>query len=236
MGFFKNWFNSGHQPTGHGTAAVPSGNWAAFDSAFHADRLARRERQDVSKLKQFEAIAPAVCEFMSAHAGCSYNRGLYRVHACDQMETWNETVLAAFPEFQARAFVFSCDWLGRHFALDLQRHAGVTCLLLMFEPGMGQVLEIPATFSDFHNEELVETPERALAADFYATTWLPSGGAVPDMTQCIAYKKPPFLGGVDDATNLELSDMDVYWTLCGQMLAKVRKLPDGARVSDVRIQ
>lgn len=236
MGFFKKWLNSGREAAESGVRAAPSGIWARFNSAFHADPRTSPEQQDVSELKQFESIAPGICDFMSAHAGCSYNRGLYRVHACDRMETWNRNVLAAFPEFRGRAFVFSYDWLGRHFALDSQRQVGKTCQLLMFEPGMGQVLEIPATFAEFHNEELVKNSEGALAADFYTTAWLPSGGAVPDVTQCIAYKRPPFLGGADDATNLELTDMDVYWTLCGQLLAKVNKLPDGTRVRDVRIQ
>jgi hypothetical protein len=236
MGFFKSWFKSGREAAEAGAAAVPSGIWTGFASAFHADCRACPEPQDVSELKQFQSIAPGLCDFMSAYAGCSFNRGLYRVHACDRIETWNRTVLAAFPAFQGRGFVFSYDWLGRHFALDLQRHVSGSCQLLMFEPGMDQVLEIPATFAEFHNEELVKNPEGALAADFYTTTWLPSGGAVPDLTQCIAYKKPPFLGGADDSTNLELSDMDVYWSLCGQLLTQVRKLPDGTRVNDVRIQ
>lgn len=53
--------------------------------------------------------------------------------------------------------------------------------------------------------------------------WLASGGLHPTYGQCIGYKVPLFLGGKDDVSNLELSDLDVYWYAISQTLAKVRR-------------
>ncbi len=55
------------------------------------------------------------------------------------------------------------------------------------------------------------------------------------MTECVGYRKPLFLGGQDVIDNLEISDMEVYWSLCGQLLGRVRNLPNGARVGHLGI-
>jgi hypothetical protein len=60
--------------------------------------------------------------------------------------------------------------------------------------------------------------------------WLASGGATPGHTQCVGYRKPLFLGGADKLENLELSDLDVYWHLMGQLIAKTKGLPRGTPV------
>jgi hypothetical protein len=40
-------------------------------------------------------------------------------------------------------------------------------------------------------------------------------GGEPNYDQCVGYKKPLFLAGVDDVENIELSDLDVYRHLMG---------------------
>ncbi len=51
------------------------------------------------------------------------------------------------------------------------------------------------------------------------------------MDECVGYQTPLFLGGVDATTNLEICDVDVYWTLSAQILAQVGGLPVGAPIS-----
>ena len=90
-------------------------------------------------------------------------------------------------------------------------------LILLFEPGAGEVMQIPVDFKNFHNEELVEYQNEALASEFYSK-WLNTKGDTPSHSQCIGYKVPLFLNGSDTVDNLELSDMEVYWSICGQTL------------------
>ena len=131
------------------------------------------------------------------------------------MARWTKTVEAAFPEYQGAIVCFGYDWLGRHFALDTRSDEAQWPILLI-EPGAGEAMQIPVSFADFHNVEVVEYAADALAEPFFEE-WLSSGGASPRAAECIAYKTPLFLGGSDTIENLEVSDMDVYWHLCGQL-------------------
>jgi hypothetical protein len=104
----------------------------------------------------------------------------------------------------------------------------------MLEPGTGEALEIPSSITEFHSLELVQYADAAVAISFFQE-WLRFGGAPPAYDQCVGYKRPLYLGGTDDITNLELSDFDVYWTISAQLLAKARGLPVGTRINSVSI-
>lgn len=104
----------------------------------------------------------------------------------------------------------------------------------MLEPGTGEALEIPADFDLFHDVELAQQADAAVAYTFYKQ-WLAHGGERPQYDQCIGYVRPLYLGGTDDVTNLEVSDLDVYWSLAAQLLAKMRGLPVGTRIGNVTI-
>ncbi len=99
----------------------------------------------------------------------------------------------------------------------------------MFEPGTGDALEIPCSIDTFHDEELIEYGDAALASDFHKR-WLDDGGSAPGYGQCVGYKKPLFLGGADELINLEMSDIDVYWHLMGQLILKAKGLPPGTPI------
>jgi hypothetical protein len=190
--------------------------------------------QDGSKLNYLEPRAPGIVEFLSHYGGLSFEGGLYRIHAVTDMAKWTAMVSAVFPGFKDRIFCFSYDWLGRHFALDFKRIENTRCLILMLEPGSGEVLEIPADFHSFHNQELIDYRNEALASEFYES-WLSIDGKKPTLTECVGYRVPLFLGGKDEMDNLEITDMEVYWSITGQLLAKTRQLPDGAKIGQIRI-
>ncbi|OLL31498.1 hypothetical protein BTH42_11190 [Burkholderia sp. SRS-W-2-2016] len=63
----------------------------------------------------------------------------------------------------------------------------------------------------FHDQELVDYEDAALAEAFFGE-WIRRGGPGPSNSQCVGYKRPLLLGGVDAVENLELIDLDVYWT------------------------
>jgi hypothetical protein len=104
----------------------------------------------------------------------------------------------------------------------------------MLEPGTGEALEIPVDRTGFHTQELVDEPDAAVAQSFFRQ-WLAGGGQRPGYDQCVGYRKPLYLGGADDLTNLELVDLDVYWSLAAQLLRKVRGLQVGTPIGDVSI-
>ena len=169
--------------------------------------------------------------------GTTWEHGLYRIHTGASGAAASRLVVDAFPEFRERVGAcFGMDWLGRQFALDGARGQRDDPELLLFEPGTGQALEIPVPFSRFHDEELVEYTDAALASGFFAG-WRSAGGAVDvGFDQCVGYRVPLFLGGRDDVSNLELSDVDVYWTLMGQLVRAAKGVPPGTRIRSVPAQ
>jgi hypothetical protein len=207
----------------------------SFEKHFAPDQEHVPSSNDLSSVEGFARCARGFRDFMGRNAGRSFNEGLYRVHPAHFMSHWTTNVLQAFPGLKGRILCFSYDWLGRHFALDRARVADNQCRILMLEPGTGQALEIPVGFVEFHDTELVEHTNEALASDLYAS-WLASGGRSPRMDQCVGYRKPLFLGGRDSIDNLELSDMDVYWSICSQLISKIRHLPDGTPIRSIDIR
>jgi len=166
-------------------------------------------------LSPLEARATGISELLSSSGGATFSNGLYRLHASGDIERWTKNVEAAFPEYRGGIVCFGYDWLGRHFALDTRGNEE-QWQILMIEPGAGEAMQVPASFADFHNVELVEYAAEALSERFFHE-WLASGGATPRPAECIAYKTPLFLSGSDTVENLEVSDMDVYWHLCGEL-------------------
>lgn len=163
-------------------------------------------------------------DLMTAAAGCSFNDGIYRLHSADTATTGQASAIAAFPSLEGRGAVFAFDWLGRQFALDFARLSGDQPLVLMLEPGTGEALEIPATFVEFHNTELTEFADSALAAEFFASWSAAQPDAVPlGHSDCVGYLVPLFLGGEDVIENLEVIDFDVYWSVLSDILEQTRK-------------
>jgi hypothetical protein len=92
-------------------------------------------------------------------------------------------------------------------------------------------LEIPADFQTFHERELVERPDAALAVGFFEGWCRAHPGSVPlSFDRCVGYRVPLFPGGADDLANLEMTDFDVYWSLSARLLATTRDAPPGASI------
>lgn len=173
--------------------------------------------QEITEAAQSDAV---LGDLIRCFGGTSFNQGIYRIVGAGDVGIWQERTAVAFPHFSKRVTVFGFDWLGRAFALnperDINGHPGV----VMLEPGTGDVLEIPCNIQSFHNDELINFRDAALAGPFF-DDWLAAGGVQPKYNQCIGYKIPLFLGGEDGVENLQVSDIDVYWHL-GQLIAQVR--------------
>lgn len=176
-------------------------------------------------------------DLMASYAGASFENGLYRLHSSATGPAGQQGVDTAFPEYARRLVVFAFDWLGRQFALDLGRVESGEALVMMLEPGTGEALEIPADFVAFHDQELIDYRDAALASDFFASWAAANPEAVPlDVSRCVGYRVPLFLGGRDSVDNLEVTDFDVYWTMTGPLRVGTRKVPTGTRIQSVTVE
>jgi hypothetical protein len=158
----------------------------------------------------------------------------YRQHRPEDVASFTELALDAFPDLAGRISCFGADWLGRQFATDEARVVGGEPQVLLLDVGAGEVLQIPASVTEFHEKELLEAPDDAVALSFYRD-WIRLGGEAPAYEQCVGYKRPLFLGGTDGMDNLEVTDLEVYWSICGQLLDQTRHLPPGTKIGSVTI-
>lgn len=185
-----------------------------FRSHYTEDRHDVTE-SDATLPADIESHAAGITELLESSGGSSFDDGLYRLHSLADLGKWTTIVEQAFPQYKGHIVCFAYDWLGRQFALDQRK--GKQWHVLMIEPGTGDGIVIPASFADFHNVELVEYAEEALAEPFF-DDWLESGGDPLEPSQCVGYIKPLFQGGSDDLENLELTDMEAYWQRCADLL------------------
>ncbi|RQS03526.1 DUF1851 domain-containing protein [Burkholderia sp. Bp9002] len=167
-------------------------------------------------------------ELFDRFGGGAFNNGIYRIANSTSARQLTETVSVAFSEFSGRIVCFAFDWLGRIFAVDSGRSVDGQRAVVMFEPGTGEALEVPCNLVSFHDGELIEYRDAALSENFFRE-WTASQRS-PSYFECVGYKRPLFLGGGDSIENLELIDMDVYWSISGQLIQKLRGTPAGTRV------
>ena len=209
---------------------------AAIFEEFRAAYAARRDLGDAGSPWWHARLmgAKGYPEFAEELAGASFDAGLYRVHDDRTGPQALELIADAFPDFARRACPFGYDWLGRQLAVDADRVVDGQAQVLLLEPGTGVALEIPLSFEKFHDVELIEHPDAALASDFFQT-WVGSKvDAVPLLRgQCVGYLVPPFLGGQDVVDNLESADLVVYWSICAQLRRQARQMPAGTSVNEV---
>lgn len=186
-----------------------------FDVKFEDFDKELKEKHIAKLNKSFGAVT-----FMKEFQGQTFKEGLYRVHKTTELDKWNNILFETFPSYTNKIFCFSYDWLGRHFALDFTRMSEGEPMILMLEPGSGEALEIPSTFLSFHENELIEYTDAALAIDFF-NEWKKENPKPLDHSKCIGYKVPLYLGGEDEIHYLEESDMEVYWSIMGQLKKQI---------------
>jgi len=130
---------------------------------FEKNFLVTSEMQDMSNASRELLSDPYLADFIEQYGGRSFNDGLYRVLKSSQIGDWNKLVIRAFPAFIGKITCFGIDWLGRVFAQDSTRLVNFLPAIVMLEPGTAQALEIPCNIQSFHEVELQEYRDAALA-------------------------------------------------------------------------
>lgn len=173
---------------------------------------------------------PGLAELISMAAGCTFGDGIFRVFTEDEARRAQSLVNAMFPEWAVRIRPFAQDWLGRQYALDLRGNA----MLILLEPGSGGVYELDGAIPELLDRQMVDDPDTFLAQDLF-TAWRAVHPERTPAGMCVGFKTPLFLGGDGSVENLEVIDETVYWSIHGQLWAKVRDLPPGAVIDGVDI-
>lgn len=186
-------------------------------------------------LNEVQKMALGFNELMSNYQGYSFGNGLYRMHKFNDINKWNKIVLDAFPEFEGTIDCFGYDWLGRQFSLDKSNIVDGQPQIHMFEPGTGEVYEIPCNFIQFHDDEIVNYNNDCLASEIF-DNWMEINKIKLTEKECAGYKILLFLNGDDEVYNLGKSDLEVYWDVCGQLINKTKNMPIGTKIDIISIK
>jgi T6SS immunity protein Tdi1, C-terminal len=175
------------------------------------------------------------CECLQALGGKTFSHGLYRVYPWDKLQEQTARASELFTPTEGHILVFGADWLGRQFAIDFRETTSRGPAVKCFSFGVPSSFCTDLGIVDFHNLALVDKADAALAARFYKQ-WRSTSDSDIAPNQCIGYKVPLFLGGEGVVANLELTDMDVYLSLCTQLYHRVRRLPEGTPIGKVLLE
>lgn len=173
------------------------------------------------------------CEFLNSYGGCSFADGAYRLYTPEMSKKWTPIVANAFYEVRKpRLYAFGSNWHGWQYVLVGTGQDAPRVVLFDVDAHLG--LNTTVSLEHFHNEEIVDIPNDAILLEYYGI-WLDQGGERPKPHECVGYMKPEFLGGADDESNLELSDMEVHWNVTAQLWWQVKDYPDGTSLGQVNI-
>lgn len=201
-----------------------------FCEFFNVKEVTIDNHEQTENIDTIQKMALGFKELFGAYQGSTFGNGLYRLHSYNNIHKWNKIVLEAFPEFKDRIECFGYDWLGRQFSIDKSRIVDGQAQILMFEPGTGEVLKIPCNFMQFHNYEIKNYHDACLASEFF-NEWMMNNKIKLTEKECVGYKKLLFLGGSDLVENLEKNDLEVYWSICAQLIIKTKELPEGTKIN-----
>lgn len=191
-------------------------NLDAFHEHFKVTSDLKTAAADAAKV-----YGPEFHFIIESLGGKTFNGGFYRVLKGDEIAAAASMLARAFPKLPGRFVPFGYDWLGRYFALNIQwKSAQDGGQLGLFDLGSAEVLDIPTTVVDFHNNELVEYGEDEEDSELYQG-WKSQNPSEIPRDECASYKVPIFMGGKEEVDNLELCDLDVYTDFCTQLIERL---------------
>jgi hypothetical protein len=182
-------------------------------------------------VEQVDSVPEVLQNCFRDMGGATLANGFYRFHSPSSAQAGNARCARLVSGFAGNFYCFAFDWFGRELAIDLRKPDGD---VIVVDPGGGEYLRSDEPFSSWH--DCVAGEEDPLAYPYYLE-WReanPDAGPV-GFDQCIGYLVPLFLGGVDEISNLALTDREVYFEICVQLSNGAAKLPTGATIDALRI-
>ena len=164
--------------------------------------------------------------------GTTVNRGLYRVHTAKSCIFWSEILNNYFADYGGKIYPFGFDWLGRQYSIKISNKK----VIMMFDPSTIEGYEIEEDIVSFHNRDMVVNRDETVsenAFDFFLKELAVNKIAYDE---CIAHKVPLFLGGTDDVSNFQVSNVEVHWEMQYQIYNQVKNLPPGTKINSVKFE
>lgn len=165
--------------------------------------------------------------------GTQFAKGLFTIIDKRAIGEWENRVFGMFPSFKEIVKVFAYDWRGRCFTVGVSNEFK-NCVLI-FDPGAAEIHEIPFALLDFLNKVIPGATKECLDSDLFIKWYKKEKGDLLK-SQCVGFKIPMFLGGENTLSNIEISDIDVYWYLMTQIFEQIQDLEEGTTINNFTIE
>lgn len=161
-----------------------------------------------------------VVALFSCFNGASFNDGELRIVDANNIRQWQENILKIFDIGVETTVPLAYDWLGRIFCFQVAtpenpRH------IKMYVPYSANSFEIPCSLEDFFNNVLINNREAAIEAALFSHFKKSLKFHSLPNNKCVGLIKPTFLGGDLSIENMEISDIEVYWDILGQIFGQI---------------
>ena len=184
------------------------------------------------KIEFLKDVPSDVFNIMKGYGGMTFNGGLYRIHTYTSSVHWSIQVADYFSKYKNKILPFGFDWMGRQFCVHVNDHN----MVIMLDPATGEDFEMRQDILSFHEEDLAMDVDNMLAYELFKN--ILSHYKISDIrfSECLGYRIPLFLGGIDNIDNYEKSDLEVYWHIHSQIFNKIRIIPSGTPINSIKIE
>lgn len=160
--------------------------------------------------------------FIAQYGNSSYGDGLYRTHNQESALKWTALLEGYYPEFIGKIACFGFDWEGNMF---VQRKDDGESVMMIFEIATGDYFELEQSIEGFHEEDLIDYSDETLHVEKFHLAMAHIGTEL-QWRDCIGHKVSLLLGGDDVVENMEITDMEVYWSIQQQIMDSLNDLPE----------
>jgi len=153
-------------------------------------------------------------DYFDQLGGIQFGDGVFNSLLLQDVPKWRAYITEAFPELTGKVIPFGYTWDGVFCCIDLRDGKIILC-----DVGAGECIDLPRSFIEFLNEDIEEFEELLQIEDYQK--WMTVNGKLP-YGSCAGLKKPLFMGGEEENSNREVSDLEVYWGIIGQVKRQVK--------------
>jgi hypothetical protein len=162
-------------------------------------------------------------ELFTKFEGKGFNSGIYRVLNTSDVEYWASILREAHPALEPNIIPFGYDWLGRVFAVNTDIQNTEEPEILLFCPFTGDILQLPFSPLEFHNEILHEPEdiEALLEKELFDEFTSNNPCSLLAHNTCVGLNIPLFLNGNLDPENMKVVKMVSYWEITSQLIQQI---------------
>lgn len=158
-------------------------------------------------------------QFVKREEGKLLLGGIFGIFLLSETRKWNEDVKEYFG-LNVDIEIFGYDWQGNCYGVKKAKDE-----VLLFEVGTCEILSLSCNTLNFMDDISNGICREYLAKSFF-DEWnekMNPEHLTLQYGKCIGYKIPLFMGGKDDVSNLEYSDLEVYWCVLTEIKRRLKE-------------